>query len=1147
MTSIVNGGGSTANFETTYDDVQLKEATNHLDVNTKDTTASIAPAGVLGVGYSNPYVSPSAKVMLPQPTADSGKLNYSSLVTGLKEASKSMQGKGIAQANQLANGASEQKTFYSGLNTQIKNLTDAELKGLEYQPEMTPDEVRGQLLFAALHPEMEVPANVRVLADQVYQTSLSNTQQEIGQPNWNPASLGWVQDSGIMMHMQTLFQEAAGNVSGLSKEDKAQLHFVMENPKAFESLSPELKEIFKQVMGSVHMQAQKMHGIPDSWQFPSDEEDAMGLSSMFDSKIEHTLSKLVDKDKLSKKEAAQLSSLHYDPNASFPDGDKLKAKLAILEKKVLAQLQEQWGFPPGYRPPTNSSDRTKTLNISYQSTFDKALKAYSPPLTEKEAAEIRAAQASTDQASLSPELQKASSAIKALATQKVISEYGLSAEWSPEVGAIIGDSDLSPSNPILGNILKALFEHKKIAEKTVASLPEGQMKAGYMVFLSVIGSALAKLAEVLTRSQVAQANISKTLSQTKLDQELTKIKHQMDAFKEMQEKQEKGGFMGFLSNAMNWIMNAVVFVFCAPLAIATMVDAAQNGQDLASLNMIDQTFVIANRELGKPLGSWVVMLATLVIVVVLLVVAIVVTVASGGLLGLPAFALLLGPIMAVLLIDTCYGGGSYLTNSLEAFGIPPMAAMIITMIVGVILSIIVDIIICAVIFVATAGVGTEVIIGIIGAQIAAWAGQAAAATATAVVQATIVVIEFVIAAVQALGKIGEAIAMLMRVVFNIIKAVIKMVIDTVKFVVKTLMKLAELLQKLISAIKDACKALLNELLESAAALAARLTEKLTEKLATNLPETIAKATSWVGEKVTKALEKAAQKFAENAATYTEKSAKTFEEVKDIAVNISKSFSKTKEDVLQIAKDFRNAVDAVDDGKTVAEMREATAIWKAGKQTQIDNLKDLKGSYSEFSQATKSRDTQRIQDATEEINKLIDSVADSNPALARRMTAKVDMEVQRVSYEIAKDNLKAAKEGAQTGANATSDITKAKAVLKECTENLDKAVSKFGETEMDSWTSYILKTKNFVKHSFDATQSLTQVQTNILQGQMAMLKAAMDAYNTQIEYMIKLLTDMISRLLSGVTSLGEDISSIGKQIQQLYKSNSQTMSSLSTAA
>ncbi len=151
----------------------------------------------------------------------------------------------------------------------------------------------------------------------------------------------------------------------------------------------------------------------------------------------------------------------------------------------------------------------------------------------------------------------------------------------------------------------------------------------------------------------------------------------------MQDKQQKGGFLGFLSNVFNWCINIIAIVLCPPLAIIVIEDASERGVNMASLDILKETVTYANNKLGKPFGTLAIVAAT---------------VRCSGLLqgfflhsccGLAAAARLWFcsrhcPVGYLL------RQWSHPSNCLMAIGIPETAATITAMVIGVVISIVIE-------------------------------------------------------------------------------------------------------------------------------------------------------------------------------------------------------------------------------------------------------------------------------------------------------------------------------------------------------------------------------------------------------------------------------------------------------------------------
>lgn len=769
MSDMQSVGSGISHFDyQSYQDVQVQQTTKTLDVPKQDTMDSLSSSRSVGSTYLEAYLSPANKVQLPEPTGNS-TLTGSTLMDGLATIKTNIKDFGAQKSTELNQSMNNQGVYQDALNSEIDKLTDQQLNAIAYQPGMTREQIQEQVLYAVLHPDVEVPENVRTIANQVGTTALSNARQTLGQ-DWSPESQAWIQDAGIMLSMQELFNKAIDGTTDLTKDEINQLHFALEHPGAEKSLSPKLRAKFNQIMSKVNVQAQSNLGVPSNWQFPNDSHSMTSVSMMFDIEVQTKINKLVSSGKLSEKEGAQLGTLHYNPDANFSNAAQLKEKLSKIEESVLNDLQKQYGFPPGYRPETAGPNRDTMVNLYYQGIFDKMLENYTPPLTAEDKNLIRASQG-TNPKPLSPELQAIADGIKGDAMAKIVDKFGLPDDWTPQVGDIQDRSQLAESKNLFSKLLKSFQEVLDHGNKVVHNLPHGPTQNLYMVFLSMYASVLADLVETLQQQQITIADISKTLSQMRLDEQINKIEKQKRAMEEMKDKQQKGGFMGFLSNAFNWCINIIVIVLCPPLAIVVIQDASERGVNMASLDILKETVTYANKKLGKPMGTFAIIAATIAAV------AIAILLSSIPVVGWAAGAAILVSVAGIMLVDTCFGNAVLLSSALMAVGVPETAAHITAMVIGIIISIIIEIILTVIIEVCTLGIGTEVVVAMWVAE----AGLLAARVGAAVVR---FVVELTIKAIEITAKVSQTMAKIIKFALKMAQAFIELLLDTAKTIIE---------------------------------------------------------------------------------------------------------------------------------------------------------------------------------------------------------------------------------------------------------------------------------------------------------------------------------------------------------------------------
>lgn len=1131
MTSIVSGGGSSAEFQT-YDDVQLKQATQNLDHQPRDTVSSASPTHSLGDAYLDAYVNPPSKVELPTPTS-TAMPSQEVMVDRLMALREAANGNTQTLTKNVIKMTEDQKVFYEAMNSHINALSAAQLQEIAYQPGMSKEAIQEQIIFAMLHPDAEVPENVRTLANQVYTTSLADAQQQLG-PAWTPVSLEWAMDAGIMLNMQNIFD---GVVKGLNigNEEADQLRFAMENPEAASSLSPKLQAIFKQVMGKVQKQAQFQMGLPSGWQVPKQEDSGItSLTANFDQRFSAAVQKMVDEGKITESQSRQLETLHYNPDADVPDAAKLKGMVKDIETPILKELQKLWGFPPDYRPAPGASSHDATINALYMSSFDKLLNNASPPLSEEQKALIRAAQGGNGPV-LSPALQAVSDKIKGMAVAEMKATYGLPDDWAAPIAAIPNFSTAASSHETLSAILNHGKETLAAGQKLLEGMPNTELKNTYMVFLSLCATSLAKLAEALTITSITQSKISHVLSEMRLDQSINKIKKEQRALEKMrkeQESQQKTGIGAIFTNIINWVINIVLIVVTLGTAIALIVDAAEHGKDLGSLSLVNYAFEVANRIVGKPLGTW---------LLVLLVIAI----AILALLS-PIFLVLLIVVVAVVLVDVWLGNGDIVTNLLLAVGFDETTAAILSMVICMIIGIVIDIILSVLIEVCTLGTGTEVTVALWTAKIAMYTAK----VVTFIVRIVTTIISKIVAVCRLVGTILKTI---MKVVQAVVKAIMKL-IDLAMQTIKTIIAAAK---KIAQEAADAVKTVIKTSVKKATTLADDIMEAAIKKTATKLGKESAELTEEVAQN-------AAVKFMKKSVNKAGKLCKKCgldKAGKWVKKEVKSAFTSSGDDLVEsevkVAKSsYDKLVDSIQNLGDVKRQEE-----------KIEKLKDLQSTMQDLKSLEKKME--KAQDATQyegeykalknTLNDIIEGVKDAegnviekgvkdfDEGLGNKVVAWEKLHESEKNFKLAKMEFKAAKNVGRETIEEEADYQAKKAAYKSAEEINDKAQEEVNKLFEEGMIDYVIKAKEVVGSAMNAINNIQGIQNNLLEAKLARLKAALEAYLTEMDFMIKLLKDTAARLMESVTALGNDISDIGKQIRHLYQSNSQTMTALSMAA
>lgn len=1170
MTSIVNGNGSTANYQT-YDDIQLQQATKTLDPSTTDTIDSVASPHTLGLDYVDPYITGPGKVQLPQPASNQAT-TMGQIVNGLKN----IQGGARTNAESLQQGITEglnnQAIFYQAAQNQLQNIPKEDLQNLAYQPGMSDEAIRDEVLYAMMHPEASVPDNVRTLASQIYSNALNSAQQTLG-AEWNPSSFAWVQDAGIMMAMQSGFDDAVAGMTNLSKDDIAQLHFAMENPDAVDALSPQLKAIFHKIMGKVQSQVQANYGIPNGWSFPQMGGSPVGLSAAFDYSFNKAIQDLVNGKKITEKQGRQLEALHYNQDADVPNASTLKKMLGSIENNVLSDLQKQWGFPPGYRPPTEASSREAMLNLEYEANFNQQLKNYSPPLTAEQQMLIRNAQGLPPPSQLSPELEAISNSVKTAALADLIEAYGLPQNWSPKVGTISNPNVINSESMLLKGLMKHAQETVDIGQKTVNSLPQTSTGNLYMAFLTAVASALSKFGEILTQSQVAQASIGKVLTQMRLDEQLNKIEKQQKALKEMEKMQkqaQKGGLGGFLMKVLTWTVNIILVVVTCGAALGLIIAAAVQGENMGSLDLITYSFKVANQVLGKPLGSWMLMIGYVAMIII------------TSLLAPFTFGLSLvvqAMLIAVVLVDIYVGNGSVVTNCLEACGVPENVAMIISMVVCIVVSIIIDIIVSVVIEVFTAGAGTEV-------TVALWAAEATllvAKATTTIANALMKIAEVVIKIVRMLGVVGRIIEKIAEVVMQTIKALVGL--------------LKEFIEAMINSVKYAARKA-GELSDTIGSAVARKTARASERLgqiSERLSETaIVRGLKRVGN--TRVIKMVTDQFSIKSWNIVKELKETATEYQDMLKGLSRltdvEYQQAKvakleelEKVMKELKAARSSANYTADSeemialnKKFDEVLQAERIVKNehGEEEIIRGVEYYdRGLGTKMKAWNKMHETEKAYEIAKSEHRLNQAASGVKTTRWEKIKETFSLDFitelsEDVTHSAEKKQLQAAElkfaqlqerealggiqEADRAAFNAEKDLAEQEMKLarsnlkyKTAQEDLDRAMDEKMELFDINVMDYLIRAKDVVTNGIAAVSAFDGINRNYMEGKIAMLKAAMEAYETEMEFFLQSLKNMITRLQQSVTSLGQDFANVAKAIQQLYKTNSQTMTQLSMAA
>lgn len=1200
MTSIVSGNGSTTNYQT-FDDTQLQQATKNLEAQSTDTINSAAPLSTLN--YVEAYVNPAGKVQLPQPTTNQAS-SPEQAMKNLQSMRSSANGKASSMESQLTSALGNQKVYYSAVEDQISQLTDAQLQELAYQPGMTDEALKGEVSYAVTHPDVDVPDNVRQIANIIAASALESAQQTLG-PDWTPTSVAWVQDANIMMSAQGYFSDAVSDIPGLTPGEIQELHFAMENPDAVNSLSPRLKAIFQQVMGKVNTSMQKNVGAPPNWSFPSDGESATSLSSAFDCKFKLALHHQVNEGKVTQDQARLLEALHYNPNADVPNAGQLKAQLANIENGVLGELQKSWGFPSGYRPSPCTQNREAVLNGAYQSAFNTQLNNITPPLSADEKAAIRAAQGGTGPSGLSPELQEIADKVKAMATNDVIDMLGLPKNWTPNAGEVTAPS--TSSSPIEGPIVKGLMQNADelvaAGQKTMKNMPETAATNQYMVFLTALGGALAAFSEMLTISQIAQVGLSKVASEMQLDQKMNQIEKQRKALDEMKEKQEaqKGGFVGALMNCLTWICNILLVIVTCGAALGLIIAAAAQGRDMASLDLVSYSFEIAAKAFGKPLGTWIMVIG---FVVMWIIASLLAPFTFGASLAIQVM------MTAIVLIDIYAGNGTIVTEILLACGIPETAAMIISMVICIIVSIIIDLIISAVIEVCTAGSGTAATVALWTAEIGLFVAKVSASIARVVTKVVNAIMDFiklfscVLKALKAVKAILKGLQELGELALDFMKGMKDGMVAGVKAAGKRANSIGKGIGKAGKAVAKSGDNFAENLADTGLAkMVGKGVDKLKESDAIT---TIKSAVEGLAEKQIvvksrRAISVIAEKLAENFAFKNWDIVKEFKEtltsVKEFLVELKNigdveyhaaKVQQLKElkQTMSLLKTARNAE------KTEDSMRDLTKL-----EEQLDNILNGIPTGNDAGKAKPLKESDKVlADKISAWNNLHKSEGEFNEAKAARdgvegVSRGGDTRLGRMAHSLksnlnpknwdvveafkstpeeqlakAKKHQKALESIDRTSLSASEQSVHdaEEAAAKEAVEKLeakmpaelryreakeasDQAIEKYEEVFDSSYMDVILKAKIIVEQVFQGISAAQGIQTNVLQGQIAMIKAEMEAYKTQADYYMQRFALLASDMQDSATEIGEQIGNIAENIQQIYSSNSRTMSQLAMAA
>lgn len=975
--------------------------------------------------------------------------------------------------------------FLEDAEEQILNLSDEQINALQLG--IPNDQVVKMVRYAVFNPNADMPQAVKELAQQIRENTIASTGQE---PTLFMATLT---DKAAELGYNALFQEELSKM-GLSKEDQQKLNAANEMPEFVSKLSPEMQKKLSAAQQKALAGVRADLGVPESWPIPrSPEVYAKKVGDALEVSIGDKLyDKLMD-GQISKSSYNDLRTLLYIPGASPPNAAALKAILASIQSEAKAEVQAEWGFPNDYQPTINPHDYNAILTGTFYNVAKKAITSLKPALaTESQALLIKALGNPATRETLSPELKQILSTIEGATQAKVSKLYSLPADWKPDVEMLASADKLDTSKLRLAQAaldfgVEFLSSLQALVQLTNINTKTQRTPAEGPTTSNIGTSSFGnKLLNYLKSVSAALTSLQEVLFVSSItDADLSKMTSRIerDASVGKLAKQKKELEEVKAKQAKMASMGPFKVIFMIILTIILTLTMGPAGFILA-MGLIANSAAQSKGNVNKMdvFADFGKTMSQLATVT-----------------GNASFAKVFSALATIALImvapmclitDLMFGEASSLKTILIGFGVPKDVAGYIAMAVQVVF-IIVTIVVMIVI-----------------------APEAAFAELSALV-----------------STISEKVASIVpKVVINVCNAIIN--------ALERFQSSNTVLSKIIEAVVDAAKWIRNRWLSDYTDVAAAAKHADAASAAFNAAE----------QQVTTCTQKL-QSLKNAGASLKDISAA------ESALTQARAGEEVAKRTLTTAKEQLQRITQLKDGIDAATNN---------VQAAVDNLHHLKTQNASKASIDAAKST--LQDAQSALIKLQTEAINSHVKVATKalVTSSQYFDLCEDAFKTAENNVKSltkqlkAVKLEQAGlqgtkldeANALIAQLESKLTVAKDAELYAKTILSGADQEIQSAMNIALapigKLQGVTEMIMGIAQGSVQINNNILQAQLALIKGALDAFIVEVETFIKILKQMVAKLLQSLQELGQVLVNLGSMMQESWSKQSQAMTNLSQA-
>lgn len=1011
--------------------------------------------------------------------------------------------------------------FSKDTEAELDKLSDDELEDIAAAMGKPKKTIKSMIRYGAFHPKSSLASLIKQYSGPIHDAAAKKGGQ--GPRDVTTA----VTDASIGITYKAVFKSALMD-SGLSTEEQALINAANENPALISSLPKALQAKLMQMKIIAFAAVQERYGVPDTWRPPIDPAAFMkSVAESVETKVGDAFYKMLQDGKLSQSDYNTIRTLFYLGSSSSPKADSLKVILEKIVADAQGPIFRKKGIPSNFNLEIDKEIYKAILTGKFYNLATTKINEYNPPLSAEDKALLIAALGSLEKAKqIPPALKEIFTSIVSASIDKVSKLYGLPEGWLPETSMLCKAGELSQSigMKLMSGAVQMADEMMKscVALCTKENLanfsPDTQGKL--LNYLKAVNRALSSLRETMFAAQVTQSDLSTLFSRIAQDAALDQIKKRKEQLEEVKEKQQKMENMGILNIIMMVIFGALLYALlgvpAAPMIFAALLinTMVQSEGKMSKMDLLGD-FAKTMGAIGELIGGEAMGKAFIVI----------------------ANYVVYATAPEVFVLDLMFGKGAMISSTLTALGFSKEVAGYITMAVQIAFAILV----IAVMAGLTGGVGAQLAIMQIAAQITALTGGVATALAT---------------------KIGSLIGQATEIALQaLITSLEKFVLES-QSVLKDFAELAlKLLQKMLEKVQRfTVNALRNEAHLATATEVMDKAEKTMEQT-----KTVAQTASNRFESVKNAVQKITDQIEDTVnilANASDDAAKYAEEFGD---NIKKFLVDSKNDLDEALKNLDKGMDEV--LKLKKELLES--------ESYLDDLtRELSNATDDAVYANKTTPTTKMNEINDKIRNVKDGITRSKEAIATaEKTVKEAKEALiEVQSEIGTEfdkHMKLLKDVYKPPDNITINPYKNEALAeamdmwveamahyvsdfenvmeKNLLSNLAIAALEIAEKTMQAAMHEVIrpirKFTETTEIALKGAETYGNVKNSILRGLIAQLRAALDEYMIGIQAAIKIVQMLMNKLLESVQQLAQYIGTIVDMIVSNYAKQSRAMAAL----